>query len=57
MLFAAAEMKTPDQALQPTAGRRVILDFRMKQLSILAKRALATGRGSWVSLGAATRLA
>jgi hypothetical protein len=31
------------KTLQPTAGRRVILRFRMKQLSILAKLAPANG--------------
>jgi hypothetical protein len=34
--------KTSNRALQPTAGRRAISLFRMKQLWILAKLALAS---------------
>jgi hypothetical protein len=36
-------MNGPNQALQPTASRRVVSVFGMKQLSILAKLALASG--------------
>jgi hypothetical protein len=34
---------TRNQSLQPTAGRRFISLYFMKQLSILAKLALASG--------------
>jgi hypothetical protein len=34
---------TSNQALQPTTGRRVISVYEMKQLSILAELALASG--------------
>jgi hypothetical protein len=36
-------MNRSNQALQPTAGGRVISLFGMKELSILAKLALASG--------------